>query len=208
MHHLVYLHGFLSSPQSVKAQSTLTFVTKHYPNIKVYIPQIPGDLAKAVPLVENLIKTLPIDRTGFIGSSMGGFLATYCLEKYAAKASSANSSNHLASTHLPKAVLINPAVTPSALLADYIGQHTNPYTKEVFDVQERHINLLRQLYVETLEFPQRYKVLLQKGDETLDYTLASTKYSASCLHIEEAGNHSFVDYERHLPTIMQFLIAK
>jgi hypothetical protein len=199
MHHLVYLHGFLSSPKSLKAQNTLAFVKKHYPNINVHIPQLPGDIAKAFAVINRLLITLPMNRTGFIGSSMGGFLSTYFVEKYAVQTGP---------TGLPKAVLINPAVEPFELLGDYIGQHVNPYTNEVFNIQQQHINMLRQLYVDTLSCPQRYNVLLQKGDETLDYKLAAAKYASSYLHIEEGGDHSFVGYERYLPDILQFLLTK
>lgn len=198
MHHLVYLHGFLSSPQSLKAQNTLAFVKRYYPSINVHIPELPGNIAKSVRIIDRLLVTLPINRTGFIGSSMGGFLSTYCLEKYAAQTKSIS---------LPKAVLINPAVEPFNLLAGYMGRHVNPYTNEVFYVHQQHINILKQLHVSVLQDPLRYKVLLQRGDETLNYKLAAAKYASSYLHIEDGGDHSFVDYERHLPDIFKFLVG-
>lgn len=199
MHHLVYLHGFLSSPQSVKAQSTLAFAKQYFPSLNVYIPELPGDISKAVGIIDSLLRTLPINRTGFIGSSMGGYLSTYCIEKYAGEANSSS---------LPKAVLINPAVEPFTLLTDYIGEHINPYTNEVFYVNPPHIKMLKHLFVNSLQDPLRYKVLLQKEDETLDYRLAAKKYARSTLTIEEGGNHSFVDYESHLPDIFQYLMSK
>lgn len=199
MHHLVYLHGFLSSPQSVKAQSTLAFAKQYFPSLNVHIPELPGDISKAVSIIDSLVRTLPINRTGFIGSSMGGYLSTYCIEKYVAKANCSS---------LPKAVLINPAIVPFTLLADYMGQHLNPYTNEVFHVKPPHITMLKRLFVNTLQDPLRYKVLLQKEDETLDYKLAAEKYARSTLTIEDGGNHSFVDYERHLPDIFRFLVTK
>lgn len=199
MHHLVYLHGFLSSPQSLKAQNTLTFAKRYYPSINVHIPELPGDIAKAVSVIDKLLATLPINRTGFVGSSMGGFLSTYCVEKYAVQ-------NKRVS--LPKAVLINPAVEPFTLLADYMGKHVNPYTNEVFYIHQRHINILKQLYVKSLQDPLRYKVLLQKGDETLDFRIAAKKYSASQLTIEDGGDHSFAGYEKYLPEIFKYLIGK
>lgn len=199
MHHLVYLHGFLSNPQSVKAQNTFAFAKQYYPSLNVHIPELPGDIAKAVAIIDNLLATLPLNRTGFIGSSMGGYLSTYCIEKYACRANCSN---------MPKAVLINPAVEPFALLADYMGQHLNPYTNEVFYVNPVHITILKRLFVKTLQNPLRYKVLLQKGDETLDYKLAAKKYTSSSVTIEEGGDHSFVNYERHLPDIFRFLVRK
>jgi len=194
MHHLVYLHGFLSSSHSLKAQQTAAFVKKHFPSLNVHVPELPGDINKAVELIDNLLATLPLSQTGFIGSSMGGFLATYCVEKYALG-------------NGPKAVLVNPAVEPFKLLGSYLGPHVNPYTNKVFTIVPQHIVKLKQLYVHELATPARYKVLLQTHDETLDYTLAAKKYATSDLVIEQGGNHSFVDYEAHLPSIFRFLFS-
>ncbi|OFA32565.1 esterase YqiA [Glaciecola punicea] len=194
MHHLVYLHGFLSSPHSLKAQQTISFANKHFPNLNVHVPELPGDINKAIELIDNLLATLALSHTGFIGSSMGGFLATYCVEKYALGNS-------------PKAVLVNPAVEPFKLLGNYLGQHVNPYTNKAFAIVPQHIVKLKQLYVNELAAPARYKVLLQTHDETLDYTLAAKKYAASDLVIEQGGNHSFVGYEVHLPSVFKFLFA-
>jgi predicted esterase YcpF (UPF0227 family) len=209
MHHLVYLHGFLSSPQSVKAQQSVSFVKKNFPSLHLHVPQLPGNVNKAVTIIDNLVATLPSNKTGFIGSSMGGFLATYCVEKYSIQ----NQEVGLAKgtkgkqTSYPRAVLINPAVTPFDLLHDYLGQHINPYTNEVFNILPQHITRLRQLYVNKLIDPSRYKVLLQTGDETLDYKLAANKYASCDLVVEKGGDHSFVGYEAHLPRIFGFLFA-
>lgn len=193
MQHLVYLHGFLSSAQSEKAQLTLAFAKKHYPALNVHIPELPGDIGKAVKIVDGLLRTLPIHQVGLIGSSMGGYLASYALEKYSDNDNGA------------KAVLINPAVEPFALLADYLGMHTNPYTGEKFFVTHQHLSKLQQIYVANLARPKQYKVLVQSGDETLDFNLAANKYAQSNLLIEQGGNHSFVGYQTHLSDIFSFL---
>jgi predicted esterase YcpF (UPF0227 family) len=212
MHHLVYLHGFLSSPQSAKAQQTIAFAKKHFPSLNVHVPLLPGDINKAVKVIDSLIATLPAKRTGFIGSSMGGFLSTYCIEALSkitygpthvrGKAITSGISNSR-----PKAVLVNPAVKPFELLGDYLGQHINPYTHEKLYILPQHIVKLKQLYADVLADPSRYKVLLQKGDETLNYEIAAKRYANSDIVIEEGGDHSFVDYEAHLPRIFMFLYA-
>ncbi|MFT6269587.1 MAG: putative esterase YcpF (UPF0227 family) [Alphaproteobacteria bacterium] len=209
MHHLVYLHGFLSSPQSVKAQQTICFAKKHFPSLNLHVPQLPGDVHKALKIIDNLVATLPLQQTGFIGSSMGGFLSTYCIEKYSIKdhATAQASTTNRKLAACPKAVLVNPAVEPFELLRDYLGQHVNEYTNEVFHILPQHIVKLRQLFVNKLADPSRYKVLLQKGDETLDYKLAAKKYAYSNLVVEEGGDHSFVNYEAHLPRIFRFLFS-
>jgi predicted esterase YcpF (UPF0227 family) len=188
MQHLVYLHGFLSSPQSEKAQQTLRYAKINLPSLSIHMPQLPGNIDKALKIIDALVCTLPKQRVGFIGSSMGGFLATYCIEKYGGKA-----------------VLVNPAVEPYNLFADYLGLHVNPNTNERFCITPQHINTLKCIAPMRLVKPKNYLVMLQTGDETLDYRLAERKYKEANLLIETGGDHSFVNYQRHLPRIFEFL---
>jgi predicted esterase YcpF (UPF0227 family) len=194
MQHLVYLHGFLSSPKSEKAQQTLAYAKRQFPALNIYIPQLPGDINAAVRKIEVLMASLPANgaRIGFIGSSMGGFLATYILEKYA-------------DTFNAKAVLVNPAVTPYELLADYIGEHQNPYTQERFTISSNSIKSLRTYSRNAISNAYRYQVMLQTEDETLDYRLAVAKYAGANMIIEPGGNHSFEGYTQHLRQIFTFL---
>lgn len=192
MQHLIYLHGFLSSPQSEKAQQTLAFAKRHYPALNIYVPQLSGNIGKAILSIEAIIATLPCKPLRFIGSSMGGFLSTHFVEKYA-------------DTYGAKAVLVNPAVKPHELMNDYMGLHVNPYSQEQFSVHKQSIDMLRSLEVIAPRHPENYKVLLQTEDETLDYALAVAKYQGANMTIEQGGNHSFVGYEDHLPAIFDFL---
>lgn len=192
MQHVIYLHGFLSSPHSEKAQQTLAFVRRYYPGLNMHVPQLSGDIIKAISIVESIVATLPERPLRFIGSSMGGFLSTHFVEKYANRQGA-------------KAVLVNPAVTPHQLLNDFIGEHINPYSQERFTITHDAIAILRSLEVLKLEHLQSYKVLLQTADETLDYRLAEAKYKGADMTIEQGGNHSFIDYDKHLPQIFDFL---
>ncbi len=203
MEHIIYLHGFLSSPKSAKAQLVKEYVLKNHSNIKLHIPTLPGSPLKAAELVEQLIsrifdcavqngsrnKDTPINTIRLIGSSMGGFLATHFIE-----------------THGGKAVLINPAVEPFKLLKNYFGEHINPYTGEVFTIDESNVEQLLDLYKQTHKNDPNYLVYLQKGDETLDYRLAEDKYGSDCCVVEEGGDHSFVGLENHLGNIFRFLL--
>lgn len=201
MQHLVYLHGFLSSKKSQKAQQTLAFATKHFPALNVHVPELSGNIHKTKQAIDALMNTLEPSQVGFIGSSMGGFLSTYCLEAFCMK----NFSYLNGKQNQARAVLINPAVTPVELLANYMGKHINPYTGEVFYIHNQHLTTLSKMHQTKLNHPQNYKVLLQTDDETLDYKLAEEKYKGANLVIEEGGNHSFVNYSSHLPNIFQFL---
>jgi len=192
MQHILYLHGFLSSPQSVKAQATKAYFEQHHKNITLHVPALSNYPSEVETQLLALIEATPVlieNGLKLIGSSMGGYLSTFLLEKFGGKA-----------------VLINPAVQPYALLQHFIGTHQNPYSGEQFDIVESDIDVIKALDTTELKEPNRYKVMLQTNDETLDYRLAERKYAKSNLLIEEGGDHSFVGYENHLPAIAEFLL--
>lgn len=186
---VIYLHGFLSSPQSEKAQLTQKFAEVHYPDLTLVVPQIPNYPLEAINVLEQTVAQYAGRDLAFIGSSMGGFLSTYLMEKYSGRA-----------------VLINPAVKPFELFANYLGPHTNPYTGIDFILEQKHLLQLIELDTQVLNDPKQYWVLLQTADETLDYRLAEHKYQGAKLTIELGGDHGFQGYERFLPEIFDFLL--
>lgn len=194
MQAVLYLHGFLSSPLSVKAQQAKAYFAEHFPDTHFIVPEIsnyPSELAAQLRNVLTQHPALLADGLKVMGSSMGGFLSTWLVEQYGGRA-----------------VLINPAVKPFELLQGYLGDHVNPYTNQAFTLVENDIALLRQLDKPVITNPSRYKVLLQTGDETLDYREAEQKYVGSQLVVEQGGDHSFVNFDQHLPAIAQFLGEK
>ncbi|MBT0585353.1 YqiA/YcfP family alpha/beta fold hydrolase [Alteromonas oceanisediminis] len=188
---IVYLHGFLSSPQSVKAQQAAQYAALHLPDIALITPQIPNTISEAVPFLQRLVQQQVIDQ-GYvlrcIGSSMGGFLSTWLVEQFGGKA-----------------VLINPAVAPYTLMQNYIGEHVNPYTQESFSIDTQHIAQLRALESSKIRDPECFSVFLQTGDEVLDYRRAVKRYEGATLVVEEGGDHSFIKFDRHLKAIFEFL---
>ena len=128
------------------------------------------------------------DIIGLLGSSMGGFYGTWLTEK-----------------HGCKAVLINPAVRPWLGGDHLLGDQENYHTGEVHRFEQKHLDQLEQFYVANLAAPSRFLVLVQEGDEVLDYRQAAEKYAACKLIVEAGGDHGFQDYERHLPDIVSFL---
>jgi predicted esterase YcpF (UPF0227 family) len=186
---VIYLHGFLSSPQSKKALQTLEFVRANYPDLILEIPQLANYPNDAVTIIEQKVAEHRGKKLRFIGSSLGGFLSTFMVEK-----------------HSGKAVLINPAVRPFELLVDLLGEHTNPHTQQPFLLENKHIDELRHLDTPTLKPESDYWVLLQTEDETLDYRQAETKYQDYQLSVEDGGDHSFQNFQRFLPDIFRFLL--
>ncbi len=186
---VIYLHGFLSSVKSQKATQTLDFVRVNYPDLIFELPQLANYPKEAEAIIEELVVKHKGKKLRFIGSSLGGFLSTFMVEKYSGKA-----------------VLINPAVRPFELLVDFLGPHINPYTQQSFLLENKHINELRHLDTPTLKKTSDYWVLLQTADETLDYRQAETKYQNYKLSIEQGGDHSFQNFQRFLPDIFRFLL--
>lgn len=189
--HILYLHGFMSSPQSEKAQETLSYLKKTHPTYTLHTPQLSNFPSQIEAQLLALIEQTPELLAGglrVIGSSMGGYIATWLVEKFGGKG-----------------VLVNPAVRPYELLRGYLGNHVNPYTGEAFTLVEQDMAIIKALDTPLLSRPDAFRVMLQTADETLDYRQAETKYKHSDLVIEEGGDHRFVNYHEHLPQLIAFL---
>jgi uncharacterized protein len=188
MHKLLYLHGFNSSPQSLKAQQISQYMSDNHCLDQLLCPQIPSVPEEARLFLEQLVEeTLENYPLSFAGSSLGGYYATYLAEKYSGPA-----------------VLINPSVKPYETLSAHLGENKFYFDEGCWEFDESHIQQLKDMKVEKITEPERYLVLLQTGDETLDYREAELKYKDSQCIIEQGGDHSFVDLERFIPKIMQF----
>ena len=151
-------------------------------------PQIPAVPEEAKVFLEQIVEEASQEHTlSFVGSSLGGYYATYLAEKYSGTA-----------------VLINPSVKPYVTLSAYLGENKFHFEGAVWEFKEEHIQQLKDMDVETITEAERYLVLLQTGDETLDYREAELKYKQAQCVIEQGGDHGFVDLERHLARIMHF----
>lgn len=152
------------------------------------IPEIPPVPAEAIKMLMDRVKdSQKTHKVVFAGSSLGGFYATWLAERFNGKA-----------------VLINPAVRPHVLLEKYLGENVNYYTSEHWVLDEIHIQQFRDLDIEHITQPERYLVMLQTGDETLNYQQAVEKYADCNLVIEEGGDHAFVDFEKHIERLLKF----
>jgi predicted esterase YcpF (UPF0227 family) len=188
---LIYLHGFNSSPNSVKASQMREFLVRHYPEITLVMPQIALTPAAAWQQLTAITEQYQDQHIGFVGSSLGGFFSTLLSNQYGGKA-----------------VLVNPAVQPHLIGDVIVGQHTHPETGEVYDVGPVQIAELAALDWEKLSQASDYWVLLQQGDETLDYRLALNAYEGARITLEPAGDHGFVGFDRYLNAIVEFLFQK
>lgn len=183
---ILYLHGFRSAPASHKARGLAARMQERGCGHQFVCPQLPVSPSAAIALANDIIGNGGGNVT-VIGSSLGGFYATY-----------------LAEQHRLQAVLVNPAVVAHLSLAELIGHHTNLYTGEAFDFTAQHIDELRGLDVEPITRPERYWLLAERGDEVLDYRLAVAKYTGARQTVLADGDHSFTRWADYLDQIIAF----
>jgi predicted esterase YcpF (UPF0227 family) len=184
---IVYLHGFRSSPASIKATKLRAAVDALPMDARpaLHVPFLRDGPAESIEHVERLLA--PGGEVTIVGSSLGGFYATCLAER-----------------HGTRAVVINPAVRPYDDLAPYLGVQTNLYTGEAFEVTETHFAQLRALAVARITRPERYFVLLEAGDEVLDYRVALAHYAGAWQYVRGGGDHTFQDFDAQLPAILRF----
>lgn len=184
---IVYLHGFNSSPESGKARMLGEHMAGIGRQTDYYCPSLPNGPRDAVALVEAELEQRSPGPVTLVGSSLGGFYATYLAQK-----------------HGWKAVLVNPAVRAHVLLRGALGPQTNWHTGEKWILTESHLNELAALDVERITHPERYLLLVQTGDEVLDYRDAVAYYAGARQIVEAGGDHGFGGFERHFQTILDF----
>ena len=178
---IIYIHGFGSSGQGGKASVLRAMM----PNFIAPSLSIIPDLAIST-LCELIEACSKHEKVYLIGSSLGGYYSLYLSQKY----------------NIPT-VLINPAIYPYNTLERALGFAPNYYDLSNFEWREMHLNKLKEYEINNIN-PNNVLLLLQKGDEVLDYREAVARFPLSKSIIEEAGNHSFVGIERHIETIEGF----
>ncbi|KHD24418.1 esterase [Vibrio caribbeanicus] len=186
---LLYVHGFNSSPLSHKANVMKAYCEQYRPDIKVLVPQLPCFPELAANLLLDTVEQHKEDyRIGLVGSSLGGYMSMWLNNQFGFRA-----------------VVVNPAVKPYELLADYLGEQVNPYTNETYMLEEQHIDELIALDTPTIRDPSDFWLLQQEEDEVLDYRQAVSKFVGAKQTVESGGDHSFVDFERYPEKIIKFL---
>jgi len=184
---LVYIHGFLSSPLSFKAQQTAQWLAQYHPEIAFYCPQLPPYPQQTQAILEDLVESLLSGPVYLMGSSLGGFWATWLAEKYNLRA-----------------VLVNPAVRPQDFMPAYLEVDLKSYhTDDSYRLHAYHIDEIVAVDVTPVRL-QNYWLLVQTGDEALDYRHAVAKYRGCKQTIEEGGDHAFQGFERFFDDCMTF----
>ncbi len=183
---IIYLHGFNSAPSSYKARTLHRFMQERGLGQQFCCPELPHRPQEAVALIEGEFARHAPGSVTFVGSSLGGFYATWFAER-----------------HGCRAVLMQPAVHPYIGLESRLGPQRNLYTAAEYELTQAHLDAWRALAVEEVD-PERYLLLLETGDELLDYREAVRKYEGARMVIRQGGDHTLQSFPEHLPRILRF----
>ena len=215
--HLLYLHGFGSSPQSTKARLMARQVAERYPGVTWWCPQLPPSPREAMALVTQGVATWPREHMAVVGSSLGGFYATWVAEQTGCRAA-----------------LLNPAVQPARDLASRVGEHASwhdPQTRFVFRAE--YVDELRAFTLPAITHPERssvagppqdasaplggsaahevasvgarYYALIAKGDEVLDWREMTGRYPGARIRLLEGSDHAISEFPQYLDEVLDFL---
>jgi len=188
---LLYIHGFLSSPKSHKAIQMGEWLKQHRPQIRYLCPFLTPypDLTRNT--LEQLVEQHLPGPLYLMGSSLGGFWATWLAEKYGLRA-----------------VLINPAVDLGLFNQKYINTDLKNYhTDDTYKLTEEHIAGFKSSDIPVVSLPEKYMLLVQTGDEVLDYRQAVQKYTGCKQIIDEGGDHTFDCFDTYIADAISFLEA-
>ena len=180
---IIYVHGFGGSGEGSKAKAFREYFKSI--NEDFIAPSLSYVPSLAIKTLEELIESY--DDVKLIGSSLGGFYTMYLGNKYDLKS-----------------VVINPSVFPYVTLNRCVGQAPNFYDESSFEWNEVHVQMLKNYEIQ-IKNQKNFMLLVQKGDELLDYKEAVAKLPNSSLHVEEGGSHSFEKIEYHFEGIKEFL---
>ena len=187
--HLLYLHGFRSSPQSAKARRMAALVAAGHPGVVWWCPQLPPSPREAMEMVARGIAGWPKATMGVVGSSLGGFYAT-----------------HVAETTGCRAVLLNPAVNPARDLSRHIGEQTAWHDPaQRFFFEPRFVDELRALEHGPVARPANYFAVIAKGDEVLDWREMTGRYPGARIKLLEGGDHALSDFDADTAEVLAFL---
>ena len=184
---ILYFHGFASSSNSNKAKVLKKYISTNYKNAEIIIPDIDNNFKLAVNQIHDLIDNAkhPIV---FIGSSLGGYYASYFSSKFKTKS-----------------VLINPAIPPLKDFEIYLGENENYSTGEKFIITPEDIRYIRKMSYKKYSNAENTYVLLESGDEVLNYKETTKYFSGSYLDIVYGGSHSYESLDEKLKNIVNFI---
>ena len=184
---ILYLHGFRSSPKSMKARVISERMAALGLSDQLACPQLPASPKLAMELALSLIEGVAAAELSIVGSSLGGYYATWLAERVGCRA-----------------VLLNPAIVPLQDLDKHVGVTTQFHSDEPFEFKREYIDELRALAVDPVTRPGRYFLIAATGDEVLDYRDMVKHYAGARQHVIDGGDHAISEFPDHLDAVLAF----
>jgi predicted esterase YcpF (UPF0227 family) len=188
---ILYLHGFRSSPKSFKARVVGVRMLELGLSEDLLCPQLPASPAAAIALALELVEGVPGERLAIVGSSLGGYYATYLAERLGCRA-----------------VLLNPAIVPLKDLDQHVGVTTQFHSDQPFEFKREYIDELRALAVGHITRPERYLLIAASGDEVLDYRDMVAHYAGAHQHIIDGSDHAIPEFKQYVDEVLDFCLPK
>ncbi|MCY1208500.1 hypothetical protein D9M72_201280 [compost metagenome] len=192
---ILYLHGFRSSPTSLKARMMADAMASRGLSAAWACPQLPASPREAVDLAMGIARR-QLDGADspraltVIGSSLGGFYATWLAERLGCKA-----------------VLLNPAVEAARDLATQVGEHRMYHSDAPFAFLPGYVDELAAIHVPRITQPDRYFLVAATGDEVLDWREMRDRYAGCRQRIVQGSDHGLSDFARWMPEVLEFALG-
>jgi predicted esterase YcpF (UPF0227 family) len=184
---LLYLHGFRSSPQSRKAQQVGERMRELGRAAEYACPQLPASPRAAIELAQATAALASLDDLCLVGSSLGGFYATWLAERLGCRA-----------------VLLNPAIRPYDDLRAHLGTQPVFHSDASIDMRPEFLDELLALDTPAITRPERYFLLAATGDAVIDYRTMVAKYAGCRQHVIAGSNHEISDFAQYLDEVLRF----
>ena len=184
---ILYLHGFRSSPRSYKSRVVAQRMAALGLADQLLCPHLPASPTEAMALTQMLVRRFPAEELAIVGSSLGGYYATWMAERIGCRA-----------------VLLNPAITPLKDLEQHVGVTTEYHSERPFEFKESYIDELRALAVPQITRPERYFLIAATGDEVLDYRDMVAHYAGARQQVIEGSDHAISEFAQYVDSVLAF----
>jgi predicted esterase YcpF (UPF0227 family) len=184
---IVYLHGFRSSPSSRKATMLRERLRALGREAEYVCPALPPSPRASIDLVSAMVRETPAALLALIGSSLGGYYATWLAEKCGCRA-----------------VLLNPAIAPARDLEAHLGRQPVYFSDAEIDFRPEYLGELRSIDTPAITRPERYFLVAATGDALIDYRTMTNKYRGARQRVIDGGDHELSDFARYIDEVLDF----
>ncbi len=187
---IVYLHGFRSSPASRKATMLREAMARRGRSADYACPALPASPAEAIKVAQRAVEGIAPARVALIGSSLGGYYATWIAERLDCRA-----------------VLLNPAIRPQDDLARHLGVQPVYFSEAQIEFRREYLAELDAIDTPAITRPERYFLIAATGDAVIDYRSMVRKYEGARQHVIAGSDHELSDFSQYLDEVLSFCDA-